>query len=559
MLTKFSNLEDFFKFLEVKRTEIQADYELIFNKKDGIMTKEFEETFDDNMNEDELFENDMDCFKKSQLDGDNIPPAIQKKEFSLNVLDFDNTSDSELIQIAWSTSLETPQTKQSRFDFNISTDEQPNDTTLIMEHLNLNESEFDCIEEIIEKYDRDLEQSIIDDYEEEEQVGKGSGGAAQMDPLGLDLLSFPMSQFPADFDNDLEDELMECTSEKDSFELLNEDEFDFNFSISQVPPPIVQATHPFILEDTYGFIGEFSGFKTGRGTALPPPSSEAMKRARSLVELDENQCDDNAQQESIIPMFSTAKGNVIQPPSEAAIKKARNLIEEFDEKENDVLDFDSAEPLELTSFPSFSTAKGKILPPPSKEAIQRANRLIEDSISHYEPSETGPIQAVGFSTGRGKALPPPSKEAIDRASKLIDEPVSVIIPTAKTIGFSTGRGKVLPPPSEEALQKAACLIDDIQPNPPKQPQKAKNLPLAPLKPKTVNIAPPTKPFSLSSAWKRSRNVIVKPPPSKPITTIKVEPLKLFDLDTTGIQRFKLKEFFKTSPNLSLSHKDYDGM
>lgn len=610
MITKFGNLEDLFDFLELKRAEIIKDYGLEeYENKDFEIEIENSDDIDFEMTTEEP-EQPEQKHEKLHTAKDyiaNISDNIIDSQEDLADNDFGMTEESslesELIQLAWSTSMETPQ--------------KATDTTMIMEQLNLNESEFDCIDD-----------DLIDGYLEE-----GEGEELENDPLGLDSLAFPMSQFPADIEDgpsegdiesdgildeiisDFELDLQSETIKSDKF-----DEFDFDITMSQIPstqaaipPSPIQQQFPIsfstgkgvklpppsesalckaqLLTKSVEHDPEIKqepqqpisvGFKTGKGIDLPPPSKEAMKRARSLVELDENEFD-NATVENNeskeFPMFTTAKGKALPPPSEEAMKRAKSLTEAGTDITYEVKN-------ENRAFPSFSTGRGKVLPPPSKEAIERANRVIMN-----DGATDNSKFVVGFNTGRGKALPPPSEEALKRANELINDTMEIspmttgfstgkgkaLPPPSKkalermndsgetvpiTAGFATGRGKALPSPSEEALERASKLINEapfenenIKPVKSTVPVPTNKKPSVPgntaFKPpslikSTSAKAPPT-PFSLSTAWKR---------PRRPNLTVKPEPVKLFDLSTEGMQRFKLKEFFNTTPNLTIS--DYSG-
>lgn len=536
MLTKFSNLEDFFNFLELKRAEIQADYEV------EMTTKELEEPMSEGLDEFiEEFEQDIKNNNKCEAE-----------------------ENANLIQMAWSTSLDTPKPTKN-------CTETTTDTTLIIDQLNLNEQNY----EIDDDFDCCFDE-LIDDYAEIANIADDSA----MDQF--DLLSFPMSQFPADFD--IQEDLMDAEDieidEKESIKSIKsvtlieeeEDKFDFDISMSQFPTT---------QKEPEEFI---AAFKTGRGNLIPPPSKEAMKRAHNLIELEP---DEGEGESKDLPVFKTAKGKVIPPPSEDAIKRARNLANEIELEESK----ENRNEMNINNninYPSFSTANGKVIPPPSKEAMEKARGFMEqDEEKKDDEKVTSAPITVGFSTGRGKALPPPSKEALERARVLID--INEPEPTKnEPIGFSTGKGKALPPPSKEALERARVLIDEPEPvmsesfgfstgrgkalPPPSEEaiKKTKSLlsnnytdqmisktikTTRPMPASSSKFAP-IKPFSLSTAWKRPRKPAnIQPKPIKPQPEIPKLP-SLFNLDTAGMQRFKMKEFFKSPPNLSLTFEDY---
>lgn len=589
MITKFSNLEDFFSFLELKRAEIAKEFvenaeldckdfsnsqisesllemtteELkevgiaIDNKwqdaQEFYKAQEVQETHNEQIvqiakdtSEDSYYEiiNDSVILQQDETENENN-----------NLLNFSQESsiESDIIQMAWSTSLETP----------LKSANKDTDTTLIMEQLNLNFD--DCI-------DDDLM-----DFEEQQQEG------FSFDPLGLDSLAFPISQFPneeeigdesdgSDESKDALDEIISMFDEEiKSIEGTTEssDEFDFDIPMSQFPSTqaaIQSPPHPkeLILGFTTGRgvklpppseaafkkaaqlteepeSEEFSffGFKTGRGKELPAPSQEAMKRARSLVELDEKENNSIGE----LPMFTTGSGKIMPPPSEEGMKRAKSLIEEGDTSENTMLPV------------GFSTGRGKVLPPPSKEALTRASKLFDS----FDDTTTISPPVTGFRNGRGAALPPPSEEALAKASKLIANFDDTPLPASSTnFGLSTGKGKTLSPPSDAAMKKATSL------NSTKKPLVPGNTAFKPPSLIKTESKPPPKPFSLSNAWKRPRNLATKPATTTNATTttaaaVKVEPAKLFDLNTDGMQRFKLKDFFKSTPNRNISDYSSYGM
>lgn len=550
MITKFSNLDEFFAFIDAKREEIVREFAEKTNYSQNLMTT-----------------------------AENPEKKSSQTELILNHEE-DNTDQSlmtglktqNLIQLAWSTSLETPQKGETT------------DTTMIMEQLTLRESELDAIDDI-----------IGNEIEKETEF---------IDSLGLDALPFPLSQFPLedremekysddidsllDLDLDLEDDLdldldLLVTDDGVTGESAADSDHDYDFDISISQIPSTQAAFPKTHEEP-ATAGAFVGFKTGRGCALPAPSKEALKRARSLIEQDEESEIENERDNNINSCindnfsigFTTGNGKALKPPSEEAIKRAKSLIEP-DAPENETLPIESIQnDPSGAAFPSFSTAKGKALPPPSKEALQRAQSLIEEFDNGCfgylgsekklkEPSNVFP----SFSTAKGKALPLPSKDALEKANNLIENVKIEAQESFGNVGFSTGRGKVMARPSEEALKRAAQLItfDENEKENVKitsdHHRADKVQKLAPVKkslvPGNTAFKPPSrlghpteaagssipgKPFSLSTAWKNPR------PRPKPMIK------KLFDLSTSGEKRFKLKEFFKKTPKVKSSLDDY---
>jgi hypothetical protein len=103
--------------------------------------------------------------------------------------------------------------------------------------------------------------------------------------------------------------------------------------------------------------------------------------------------------------FTTGKGRVLPPPSEESIKRAKRLVEDLPEEAKTLNE-------EMPpNFVGFSTGKGKAMPPPSRAAIERAQNMIADAVVESKTSSFIPT----FSTGTGKTIPPPSKEAMERA------------------------------------------------------------------------------------------------------------------------------------------------
>lgn len=525
MISKFSNLDEFFNFLELKRAEISRDF--------GIDSEISESIFEMTTAEERKDQSDKDkgvtiavISNTGHYIGDDIgdefsqPYSIKYSMESSNESSIESSIESELIQMAWSTSFETPQ--------------KATDTTIVMDQLNLNDSEFDCIDDDLLDIEK-LQPSTV------------------VDPLGLDSLTFPMSQFHLEFernevvveeDKDFLDDLLDDYNEEeldnedddnidnlnhfDNLDNLIDDEFDFEITMSQLPS--TQAAIPTTSVKQQDFSVSFS---TGRGVKLPPPSEASLRKAQSILE-EQEETNEPIPIEVVVG-FKTGRGKELPPPSKEAMKRARSLVE-FDEKEENFDDGNVGEA--QNAFPMFTTGKGKAMPPPSEEALKRAKTLIDtvgtdgtdridridgtvdivNPISNSKSNKTNSSAPVGFSTGRGKALPPPSEEAIARANKLIEAP-------KKDPGLSTGAKKPLVP-GNTAFKPPSLIKSES------------------------SSKPRPKPFSLSNAWKRPRRTISA---AGPVETVKSEPVELFDLKKDGMQRFTLKEFFKSSPNLNISN------
>lgn len=546
IVTKFGNLEDFFNFLEAKRDEIQA----AFTQK---AVKETEKAIEEVDLKDTSTSEQIAIIQSQNLELQDIVDMTIERELedynytSVNATPnpkakciqptFKSSQDQNNLQLAWSTSLETPCSSH-----------KDTDTTMIMGQLTLKDDEFDDIEdidgldELIEDYcDYDLDL----DFDMEQEIS-----SAQEDPLGLDSLAFPMSQFPGSDAESLELNDDGLVSDFDLNESDNDNsEFELDISMSQFPSTQVALqsapeTEKHIDETESFVIPTVIGFTTGRGAAMPPPSKEAMKRARSLVEQDERSFDqftdekentpmDNAQSQPF-PMFTTGRGKSIAPPTEEAIKRARSIIEKG------VLDLDlnpehEFEP-KFPAFPAFTTAKGKTLPPPSKEALDRANKLVNTEAEIIPPVNDDVPKMVGFSTGRGKAMKPPSEEALKRAQELVSD----FTESSKTINAVKTQSKVVPAKKPLVPGNTAFKPHNIRPT------------------NVSTTTAPIKPFSLSNAWKRPRPRTIIPA-QKTVTIPPPPPPKLFDLSTEGMTRFKLRDFFKTPPNSNIKEYHSYGM
>lgn len=614
MSSKFGNLEDLFDFLEVKRAEIEKSFKAQMTRE----AKEAELTLESHMeNEDisaqitlehteiiEAYEphEPTQTNRTKHIQTENTEPTeITKPNEHLSQ---SSTQSSNFVQMAWSTSLETPKTTITRkhtqpldtdeydFDIKMIVESSPNgqygqtDTTLIMEQLCLDEDEFDydplCITE-----------ETRDNYKIQSQAKSQVNVPSPIDPF--DMLSFPLSQFPVDFELDDEDEgpsvvdetfiedkqfdeiddllseidLMDSKGVDDSH--LDHDPLDLDvldIPMSQFPTTQMMTRSSSSIEvpvPVQEAKEEFVGFSTGRGKKLPPPSDEALKKALKLIELTAEEEEKLSFKEEIKPPsssfggFSTGRGKELPPPSKEAMKRARSLME-FDDFEAHRVNENELPNKTCPLVVGFATAKGNKLPPPSKEAMKRARNLME---VNFEEPPTDILQvntanekevhnqacpSVGFATAMGNKLPPPSKAALDRAKQIIgDNDASISSIQGGVVGFSTGTGKAMPPPSEAALKRAKLLEDDIKTE---------------IKPKQLtsiaSVQDKKKPFSMSTAWKRTRRPTkLQPPPPPAPKIVKTELVKLFDLNTTGLQRYNLKEFFQQTPNLSIYPSEYE--
>ena len=578
MSTKFGNLEDFFDFLELKRAEIEESFR-------AQMTRELEEAQVNEIDELSGNANNYKDIKDAEYNNESIKSQLQT--------DF---IPDEGIQLVWSTSLETPKTSKhapnykssfndmDEYDFDSvgsSPKREQTDTTLIMEQLNLNEEEE--VDYVLSGYSEDL--NIL---EENERV------ASPKDPF--DLLSFPISQFPVDFEEENEHSINSIQEVNDTFikenqfdeldDLLSEfdliesskgmDDCDLDLDLDI---PMSQFPNTQMMMNTnsdcnnYGNCSEnrqddlFIGFSTGRGKKLPPPSDEVLKKALKIIEIGDEIIANKEQ--TIDPPkfdgFSTGRGEELPEPSREAMKRARSLMEldsasseEGMKRSRSLFDGDTTDPVRFGPV-GFATAKGKSLPLPSKAALERAKQLIGETGDTAEPI------TVQFSTGKGVKVPPPSEEALKRAAELVQSIDSMSSenqpPPNGLTGFSTGKGRSLPPPSEEAIKRAKKLVeDDKDSGDPKWTESIKHVTKTKTLPSTLrsslNEPPPKKPFSLSSAWKRTRRPPQTLKPAPPVK-IKLEPVKLFELSAIGMQRYNLKEFFQQTPNLRLGPSDYE--
>ena len=597
MISKFRTLDDFFDFLELKRAEIEAEIEFPM---------------------DNQFENcDNKDIKIFEMNPQN-PDILNDIDSNINSL---SPPESEFIQM-------TP----VRINESIYKSESDNcvplhatNTTIILEKLNLNgnenengSEEFDQLdfftgvdddfnisnsdENIIvlePDFDLDLDM-LISQYEEKEKLNIDNDHDHDVD---MDALYFTMSQFPGEFDFDCGSKVQDNANNISlDFDLdLDQDDLDFDvddgefninntkneddktefddlddLSISQYPNTQVSITRGVNDSESDKIVNSntFIGFKTGKGVILPPPSNEALKRARSLVELDELKANDenfddvnnevieeskSVEAPSPFPMFTTGHGKVLLPPSEEAMKRAKSFLEI--EQGNSDMNLNKKSTV-AAPFPAFSTGRGKILPPPSDEAIKRAAALMNDNENINTTNSYGTDNnfTASFSTGRGKILEPPSENAMKRAISLIGSIDNLSEHLNETnsntnngngnniiTAFSTGRGKIIPAPSDEALKHARTVFNTDC----KAPMKVKvNSAFKP--PSNIQSIVP-KPFSFSTVWKRPR----KPIPKSSTITPKSEPISLFDLNVMNMQRFSLKDFFKTVPeNQKFTLSDY---
>ncbi|KAL2913704.1 hypothetical protein HK105_206720 [Polyrhizophydium stewartii] len=156
-----------------------------------------------------------------------------------------------------------------------------------------------------------------------------------------------------------------------------------------------------------------SGFTTGSGRPLAPPSSSALARGRRVMESAgpdpqlSGRCDD---------------GPKTPAPPSGSESTPRTRTASF------------APPSEASGFVGFTTAGGRSLPPPSEEARKRSEALMAQAereantapmpMSETTASDARPADAatfsVGFTTGSGKKLAPPSKQAIRRSARILE-------------------------------------------------------------------------------------------------------------------------------------------
>ncbi|WVQ79198.1 hypothetical protein IAT38_001294 [Cryptococcus sp. DSM 104549] len=162
--------------------------------------------------------------------------------------------------------------------------------------------------------------------------------------------------------------------------------------------------------------------------------------------------------------FATGRGQMLPPPSKAALERARRLLDEDEDGEKD----------EGDSFSGASKRPRLESPAPSED---RADHLLPPMAS------VGPLPS-GFSTGRGVAVPPPSKAAQDRVAKLfeeidasLDQPLPPATPSAPpmpshlpsssrpafpSLGLQLGSGKSAPTPSSSNIAKVMSLFADTE-------------------------------------------------------------------------------------------------
>ncbi|WVN86368.1 uncharacterized protein L203_101532 [Cryptococcus depauperatus CBS 7841] len=191
-----------------------------------------------------------------------------------------------------------------------------------------------------------------------------------------------------------------------------------------------------------------AAFSTGRGKSLPPPSTDALEKAKRFL-------DDNNDQQAI---------EVLPPPT----KRSR-----LDEKP-----FNSIYPA--------SYEEGISEQPAQNSSLFSLQKTIDSSpvSKSLSPSNLQPCLVpsdgfeVSFKTGRGTAVPLPSISARKRALALLAdidsapeqtfdlEASSDSLKSSKLTetksGFQTGRGAAVPLPSSAARQQALKLFHDIE-------------------------------------------------------------------------------------------------
>ncbi|CAO3637563.1 unnamed protein product [Mucor hiemalis] len=167
----------------------------------------------------------------------------------------------------------------------------------------------------------------------------------------------------------------------------------------------------------------FTGFTTGKGKPLPPPSEEAkLKTAQIFEGLDEGL-------DKAPPMmlgFSTAGGRKLQPVSEEARKKAQALFDDIKIPELSSNESSKNEK-KAPKLSGFATASGNLLKPPSKDAIESASSLFGvDAKTNNKRTVTGDLkydkainQFGGFTTGN-------SKKSFDISSQARRKAVSIV-------------------------------------------------------------------------------------------------------------------------------------
>lgn len=320
--------------------------------------------------------------------------------------------------------------------------------------------------------------------------------------------------------------------------------------------------------------GGFGGFSTAGGRKMKPPSDEALRRARQLVDGDANE-----KENGVPERIRTSAPVSSSRPTDASNSK-------------------DGGPTAPAIATGFQTGRGRALPPPSEDAMKRAEALIsvDESSSKEQSAPRVPLAtpSMGFTTGGGRAMKPPSDEAVRRAHALVNAAEGTSDPdrgrvvskasrenlplTSQAaavhghgpsiqVSFSTGRGMGLPPPSKAAMAKARALTEE-----PEVASSSFNATAITLNKKRPAPSPFQAPGSLRSAlsrqgegrvslpplsttWKRPRThplPAVKPP----VKVVKPPPVALFDLAVTE-GRMTLREYFKSAPSGRLqSLSDY---
>ncbi|KAK8849663.1 hypothetical protein IAR55_004998 [Kwoniella newhampshirensis] len=188
-----------------------------------------------------------------------------------------------------------------------------------------------------------------------------------------------------------------------------------------------------------------TGFATAGGKLLAPPSADALSRARALWEADEARGLILPTQEQLSPPkkrprlepdsiassssgltsgFITGRGVAVPPPSKKAAERAAKLFEYI---ENDpAFTFSTLIPNESPlSAPGSQLGSGKPIGRPSDANMVKALALFADT--NTERSIPGPssramitpaTMTFGFQLGSGKAAPPPSTASVAKALSL---------------------------------------------------------------------------------------------------------------------------------------------
>jgi hypothetical protein len=152
-----------------------------------------------------------------------------------------------------------------------------------------------------------------------------------------------------------------------------------------------------------------SGFATASGAKIKI-SDESFKKAKRLF--DENNDDTNKVDPIPMSGFATAKGKNLPPPSSESMAKAQSLLK--DESPDRI----------SSEIPFFSSGAGKVLPPPSLQNLKKAKMILEDPSS--PSTETSlvipPTFQSGFEYSSGSCAPPPSESSVVRPRTQFSDP-----------------------------------------------------------------------------------------------------------------------------------------